>query len=451
VGAIFGSDRHAGRTAVHERVTDISRRRSVLGSRARCGTKSVWGIPGKARALAGNRRKVLKFFGIAPILLIACGVHGVEGAPASGTTPFVFDGNRVYAALDFVRPDGSVHRALAFVDMGSPDMTLRKSLFKELKLDQEQPLRFRVGEFSVQAPAAQVVSDPREPTSMGSDLEVEGTLPARILQRYQVVIDYGRRALTVARPGTVRPRGIPVPFHLDAETGLAAVEASIAGKPYAITIDSGSAYTWVRQRAAEAWLASHPGWERGRGAVGASNMMMSGDETETAGILLRIPVISSGALRLRDVGALAAGPGHLFPGNLDLFDWYSRKNALPVIGWIGGNVLQRYRLTIDYPNRMMYWLRQTAGGSDELNQVGITLRFERGEFFVAAIARKNDQPTVQGVRLGDRLVRIGDLDAAHATWGAIFRALHGKPGETRDLILDRRGTRVMVTAKVTEF
>lgn len=45
-----------------------------------------------------------------------------QQAPSSGTTSFVFDGNRMYAELAFVRPDGSVHRALAFVDLGSPSM-----------------------------------------------------------------------------------------------------------------------------------------------------------------------------------------------------------------------------------------------------------------------------------------------------------------------------------------
>src|ERR1700733_12958190 len=68
---------------------------------------------------------------------------------STGTTNFVLDGNRMYAELHFVRPDGSVHKARVFVDMGSPSMTLTASLFKELQLDHNKPLLFRMGDLSV--------------------------------------------------------------------------------------------------------------------------------------------------------------------------------------------------------------------------------------------------------------------------------------------------------------
>jgi hypothetical protein len=167
--------------------------------------------------------------------------------------------------------------------------------------------------------------------------------------------------------------------------------------------------------------------------------------------LLRIPEISLGSLILKDVGALAAGHGGIFPGNLDLFDWYSQKNATPVIGWIGGNVLKQFRLTIDYPAQMMYWLKQSGPDSNDFDQVGLTLRSQHREYFVAAVARKNGRPSVEGVSPGDRLIRIGDLETKDATWGAIYNAMHGKPGETRMLVLERGGNRFTVAAKVTAF
>lgn len=86
------------------------------------------------------------------------------------------------------------------------------------------------------------------------------------------------------------------------------------------------------------------------GAVGASNIMMSGDGAEASGILMRIPEIVIGRLALKQVGVLGAGRDKGFSTNMDLFDWYSTKNAVPVIGWIGGNVLKAFRLSIDYQN-----------------------------------------------------------------------------------------------------
>lgn len=383
-------------------------------------------------------------------LLTAIACFGSD-SPASGITAFILDGNRMYAQLDFVRPDGSVHQALAFVDMGSPTMALRESLFEELQLDRRKPLMFKVGDLIINVPDSDVDKEPGPPSSIRSQLKVEATLAAGVLQRFRMEIDYRTRTLSLSEQATSRPKGAAIPFQLNHETGLLAVQASIDGASYWLTVDNGSAYTWVRQNVAQVWLRSHLDWQRGTGAVGASNMMMSGDTTETEGVLLRIPQVSLGSLELKDVGALAVGPGKLLPGNVDLFDWYSRKNAVAVIGWIGGNALKAFRLTIDYPHGTMYWLKQNAPDSHDLDQVGLTLRYANHSFVIARVATKNGKATVDGVLPGDRLIKIDELDAGSATWGAIYDALHGKPGEVRVLMLERNGKRFSVDAKVTRF
>jgi hypothetical protein len=180
-------------------------------------------------------------------------------------------------------------------------------------------------------------------------------------------------------------------------------------------------------------------------------MMMSGDTTETEGVLLRIPEVSLGSLEVKDVGALAVGAGRLLPGNVDLFDWYSRKNAVAVIGWVGGNVLKAFRLTIDYPHGTTYWLKQADPDSHDLDQVGLTLRYANHSFVIARVATKNGKATVDGVLPGDRLIKVDQLDVNSATWGAVYDALHGKPGQARSLTLERNGRRFSVDAKVTGF
>lgn len=376
---------------------------------------------------------------------------GAEAASVAGTATFLIDGNRIYAELGFVRPDGSLHPALAFVDMGSAAMTLRQPLFHELRLDRHRPLRFKVGNLLIDVPADEVSLEPGAGSPMGPRLRVEAVLPAGILQRYRLEIDYLRRTITLSQHQTQRPEGVPVPFRLDADTGLIAVPTSIDGSAYWITVDSGSAYTWVRARAAQLWLRSHSDWERGRGAVGPSNMMMSGDSTETAGTLLRVPAMSIGPLRLGSVGVLAAGEGHLLPDGTGLFDWYSQKNAVPVLGWIGGNVLQGFRLTIDYPSRISYWLRQKGSEPGVLEQVGITLQYKDHSFVIAGIATQSGRPTVGGILPRDRLIQVDQLDTATATWGQIYEALHGKAGQARRLVLERNGRRFAIEATVTAF
>ena len=366
--------------------------------------------------------------------------------PASGTAALVLDGNRIYAEVVFVRPDGTLRKAMAFVDLGSPSMAISPALFRELHPDREKALALRVGEMAVSVDAADVTSDDSLPYHIGGGREVEAVLPAGVLQRYQVEIDYERRTLTLAQPGTLHPEGVHVPVHVNEKTGLAAVDVRIDGKPYAMTIDCGSAYTWLTKSAAREWL--HPDWTRGTGAVGLSNMRMADDGIEATGTRMRIPGMELGTLRIPQVGGLAIGPG---TGDVAFMDWYSKKNATPVIGWLGGNILRGFRITIDYPNRVSYWLREAPLDAKEMDQVGLTLESKDGAYFVAAVATKNGRRTVEGVEVGDRLLQVDDLPLSQATWGAIFAAMHGKPGEARALRLERNGRGFTVRAQVTRF
>jgi hypothetical protein len=369
-------------------------------------------------------------------------------SPSTGTTPLLFDANRIYAQVTFIRPDGSSRLALAYVDLGSPSMLVSETLYRELQLDQKKPLTFKVGDKSSQVEASAVTRDNWLPFTVGNNRKVEALLPAGVLQRYVVVIDYARHELTLADSGALKPEGEPVACRVDEKTGLAVVDASIDGHSYPITIDAGSAYTWLGKAEVQQWLAQHPDWQRGVGAVGTANMRMDDDGIEAAGILIRIPEIKIGLVVLQNVGALAIGPSK---SNWDFIDWYSKKNAAPVIGWLGGNVLRDFRITIDYPNRMIYWQRERKHDPHEIDQIGLTLIHKEGEYFVAAVATQNGKPTVEDVQAGDKLVEIDALHTKGATSSTVLSALHGKPGETRILVLERDGKRLTVQAKVTAF
>jgi hypothetical protein len=354
----------------------------------------------------------------------------------------------VYAQVSFLRPNGTYHETLVFVDLGSPSTILSGELFKELQLGPQEPLTIRVGELTVSVDSSSVTSEPWFPYSIADNRKIEGLLPAGVLQKYQVVIDYAHRTLTLAQPGALKPAGIPVPFQVNEKTGLIAVEATISGSSYPLTVDTGSAYTWLRNATAQEWLAQHPDWQRAVGAVGVSNMRMADDGIEARGLVLRIPKINLSSLRLREVGALAIGPSNT---NGDLIDWYSMKNPVPVVGWLGSNVLQDFRIMIDYPKHMSYWLRQSAVDSHDLDGVGLTLKFKDGEYFVAGITTQNGKATVEGAQVGDKLLQIEALPTATASWASIFAAVHGKPGELRTLRLERNGRQFTLRVIVTAF
>lgn len=368
--------------------------------------------------------------------------------PTSGTAHFILDGNRMYAEVAFLRPNGTLRKALVFVDLGSPSAVLSRELLKELDLGSKKVLALEVGDLMVTTDSGDVTSDPWLPFSISDHRTVEGLLPAGMLKKYQLVIDYAQRTLTLAEPGTLRPRGLAVPFQMNEKTGLISVDTTISGKTYRMTIDNGSAYTWLRKTTAQEWLQAHPEWQRGTGAVGPSNMRMADDGIEAAGILLRIPEVQLGPLRLREVGALAIGPSDK---NWDFIDWYSTKNLAPVIGWLGGNVLRNFRITVDYAKHVSYWLRQSESDPHDLDQVGLTLESKHGQYFVAGVATQNGKTTVEGVEVGDQLLQIDGLRTNAVTWAAIYDAMHGRPGEVRNLVVERNGRQIRVPAKVTAF
>ncbi len=385
-------------------------------------------------------------------------------APATGTVPFILDDNRMFAELAFVRPDGTLRKALAFVDLGTPVPVVKEKLFKELQLDQNKQLVLRIGEIEIRVKSSAVQ------TSTGTFLTgpngkatvpVEAVLPGSVMKNYQLIFDYARHSLTLARPNTLKAKGIAVLCRVNDKTGLISIDAVIAGSSYAVAVDSGSAYSWVRDEVAQQWLKAHPDWKRGKGAVGESNMQTRPDGAEAGATILRLPEISLGSLHLERIGALGiapkAPPFPPAPGESavqgDFFDWYSRKAPEPVIGWLGGNVLKGFRVMIDFPRRMTYWERESDLDPHDLDQVGLTLETRDAEkgYFIAGVAEKDGKPTVEGVQAGDKLVQVDDLRLAGATRGAIFSALHGKPGTVRVLVVERGGKQLTLKEKTTAF
>jgi hypothetical protein len=49
-------------------------------------------------------------------------------------------------------------------------------------------------------------------------------------------------------------------------------------------------------------------------------------------------------------------------------------------------------------------------------------RAQPGLYIVATVATKNGKPTVENVSPGDKLIRVGELETKHATWGGIYEA-----------------------------
>ena len=395
------------------------------------------------------------------LVFLTCASQALD-SERSGTVPFIFDDNRVFAQLDFVRADGTLRKVLAFVDLGTPALVLDKKLHEELQVGQGKPVILRVGHLEMKVDSSAVETD----TDLGltgpngkRTVPVEAVLSGSVLTNYELVVDYAKRTLMISQANTLKSTGDAVTCRVNEKTGMVSITAEIDGRPYALAVDTGSAYSWVREDVAEQWTKAHPDWERGKGAVGEANMQSRTGGAQARATILRLPEIKLGSLSLKQVGALGiapeAPPIPPAPGQSKVegsfFDWYSKKAPEPVIGWLGGNVLRGFRLMIDFPRRTSYWERVSDLDPHELDQVGVTLEKRSDGYFIAGIAQKSGKPTVDTVRVGDKLIQVDDVVLSSATRGAIFAALHGKPGEVRMLVVERDGQQLMVPAKVTAF
>jgi len=388
-----------------------------------------------------------------PLLLLLCLVGfsaAAKKAPPKSEPPprnalrFERDAGRILLAVTFATPDGGARKALAWFNMGMQAPILTKGLYAELGLGAGAPLRLAVGELTLEADGKSARNDGDStdffafPQYFGPH-KVEAMIPASMFLGYRLTLNYKTRTLALDAADGPAPPGVEVPFALNAETGLASVDASVDGRNYAFVIDAGAGYSWMRGAVLTPWLKAHPDWRRAEGAMGGANYNMLDFNFEKRGVLARIPSLRIGALEIGDVGVLGTAPilaGWVDMVTGDLFwDKWQKSAPGPVVGWLGANVLDRYTLTLDYPNRVSYW-RQVAGPDPhDLDGVGVTLVRKDARYFVGGVAQAREQPPIEGVNVGDELVSIGDMAVAGTSRGVVLAALRGKPGDKRRLTL----------------
>ena len=375
--------------------------------------------------------------------------------PGSVTVPFTLDHGRMIVEVELTRPDGSVRRARAWVDIGNDALVLAEPLARDLGLDLSSlppgqpghsaasnspaaPLRLGGMPLDVDSVPVRVFAGAHGRAGVG----VEVQLPAGALRHHHVVFDYPASQMTVAQPGIRKPRGTAIPCRVNPGTGLLMVAATLDGETVWLGVDNGSAGTWVSDTLSKKWQARHPDWPHATGAAGSANFF--GFPFESQGTLMRLPELGLGPLRVSDVTVLGL--------DQSMFDWYSKKSAGPVLGFVGANVLRGFRLEIDFPGQMTWWQAGPRAGRRDLDIVGLTLRPEPGGgTTVTAVVAKEGQPVVEGVQPGDRVIAVDGRDLATARMGEVVEALRGEPGAMRTLVLERDGQRRTVAARVTRL
>lgn len=412
-----------------------------------------------------NRNNSLFLFGLV-LMICSCqekpGAFRDQNGANPVTVPIVLDHNRMLVDAEMQRADGTWRRVHLWVDTGNPEFFLSRELAQDLGIDlvgaNQEP---STGSLEVAAPTEVRIGGMKldfegvksrvlfEPRWLFTTMHNDANLPASVLKRYQVIFDYPGLEMTLAEPGTLKPRGISVPASIDINTGIVQMDAIVAGDSFSFALDNGASYSFTSEAIIRKLARQHPAWSQCMGALGCANIWGWWPQ-EASWQLIRVPEIMWGSIQLENVGLV--GLPNFFHNGIDIGAWYSHKTARPVAGILGPNAFKAFRIEIDYGNSLVYFEKKTDFDANDQDMVGLTLRPEAdGSYRIIAIAQKHGRPAVEGVQSGDILLQVDDFQTTHATMGAVVDALRGKPGARHTLVIGRNGHRITINARVEHF
>ena len=183
------------------------------------------------------------------------------------------------------RRNGSWRGARVWVETGDPDLFLPEGLAGDLGMDlSAPPARVEDGRLEVPLPTGLrlggVLLEPEgvrtwvgfEPGWLFSTVHNDAILPATVLRRYQVVLDYPRREVTIGSRGSLPHRGTSALGLVDPQTGMVQLPPIIGSDTLSFALDNGASYSFTTADLAERLSRAHPDWPTMSGALGTANI-----------------------------------------------------------------------------------------------------------------------------------------------------------------------------------
>jgi hypothetical protein len=367
------------------------------------------------------------------------------------TVPMSVEGNAPIVTLSFKKPNGSLRTARFVFDSGGGGLIFDEGLATDLGLRPEGATVFSNGQQyrPVNVPLAFVGGMPVDlgtskafvhlgTTSFTNSVKLEGLLPGKAFEHYQVVLDYPRQLFSVGDAGSLPHSGKRLVCPYVAASGHPRVEVGIDGANYGFLLDTGTKLTLARADMLQKWSREHPGWPKSTGAVGPAN---ENGASDADAFMLRVPGLQFGAFRLTEV-AMASRPDETYSPT-------SFETPAPIIGALGGNVLSQFRVEIDYPEQLLFLERSGGEEANDFDTVGLVLDTNSaGQLIVLAVSSTASRVTRQNILPGDVIVRISGVGKAPHSLTEAAQALSGAVGERKQLRILRNGKSMSMTVVV---
>lgn len=269
---------------------------------------------------------------------------------------------------------------------------------------------------------------------------VEGLLPGKALEPYQLILDYPMRLFSIAPDGCVPHRGERVESTFVPTSGHPEIRVVIGGAKYELLLDTGSRTTLAGRGLLENLSATHPSWPHSVGASGTADMPGS-DGKE---LLLRVPELIWGSFHVRNVLIVSRPDATYSP------DHYETPE--PIVGALGGNVLRSFRVEIDYPHGETYLEQSTEKTGKDMNSAGLVLDVNTAhQLVVRAVATSAAALTKRNVRPGDVILDIEGKRENPWTIVEASDALAGTEGKTKHLVVRRGGKVLSIEVVISEI
>jgi hypothetical protein len=245
----------------------------------------------------------------------------------------------------------------------------------------------QLGDLSIGGQIFAVASSSGWPAIEGA--QSAGLLGYEIVKRVPVIIDYSHRSITFVRPEAFRAPASVRPVAFRFADHLPEIDGSIDGIPARLHIDTGSRATIdltspfieknkLFEKYASKWEAT-TGWGVGgsaRAKLARAHALVLGNQ------VLKEPIIE---LTVQAKGAFSS-------------DYYD--------GNVGGEILRRYTLTLDYAHQQL-WLEPNEANAEPFvfDRSGMFLAVEGGAFVVKDVTA-NAAAAKAGLKAGDRIVSM---------------------------------------------
>jgi hypothetical protein len=278
--------------------------------------------------------------------------------------------------------------------------------------------------------------------TVGSGLEADINLPSAVLCNYDVVIDYPGKQFTIGSPGAVHFKGKPVKGFFNPQNHLIQIPGKVNGQGFNLALDAGTPVAFISAHLVSKWSKKHTTWPSLRGAIGIANLWGLDDEPDWQ--LLRVDKMEYGGLTFPDVIAVS------FPA--DRLDYFQKRAGIATAGLMGAASLLNYRIGIDYTHGIVYFQHISDPVEADMNLVGLTLRPEAdGRYSILGVSRYNGKPSVPDVLKGDIVLKVNNKNISGLTMGKAWSLLHGNPGTSFTLTVERAGKQFTINAIAHSF